>query len=181
LGTIDLSLTPEGLHQLGLKPENVSKAESLIPLLQPHAVGRIKVVKAVRAYWAALHGPADRIGSGAKRASFELMQGLLSFPTAASVYSDFGAADRPPLELVCGIKGLKVVYRAVLRALASKDFWKPVKTSDLLSPWTGKPLACRYDGERIEVTIDRGGDEYEGAPGPSMVSVPPKPPKRERG
>jgi hypothetical protein len=161
LRTIDMSFTDEGLRDLGLKPDQVRGMPPMLMLGKSLDACRADVVKAVRAYWAALHGPADRVENAVKEADSRLNTALLAFPIACYVIEQLGPPLFGPLEIVDRVKAHKVALTAFLRALASGDFRQPPKTADLLSPWTHKQICYAYDAGRIVITVDGGS---EGSP-----------------
>jgi hypothetical protein len=170
LSAIDLCSSEEGQKKLGLRKEDISKGENLIPLLQPQAVGRIKVVQGMREYWAALGGPLTGMDARASKAEFHFYQGLISFPTAANVYETFKDSGRGVTYDLNQVITRKVAYQALLRALSSKKIPKTIKTNDLLGPWDGKPIRYKSDGKKIEITVS--ADKGNG--GSFVLSIPPK-------
>lgn len=171
LSVIDLCATPEGRKELGLREEDIGAGEKIFPLLISRSQARIRIVKAERSYWAALSRPRAERASLISDARMDLNMALLAFPTAATVYSalnsgaDDGATDRE-----AAWQARKLQYVALLRALRDpKTTPRKIKTSDLLSPFDGKPLTYTFDGAQIVISVSG----YANDSGPAQLKVPP--------
>lgn len=166
LSLVELCQTPEGRAKLGLREDEVAPVEGLMSVLLPPGQAKVAIVKAERAYWAALDAPRPERGERMKAAYFEVLKGLVAFPTAAKVYTALGSEDDPMAERLEGFRSRQMQYIALARALQA-GVPKTLDTRDLLSPYDGKPLKYRFDGHQIQIE----------ASGVSPVKIPPDPPR----
>jgi hypothetical protein len=169
LSTVELASTAEGRREFGLKEEDVSPLERWMPMLLNRTRAKAEIVRAHRAYYAALRRPAKERRALLDKAQEAIDRALFAFPTAASLYAKlssggFGEVER---ELVSAAK--KQQYEALVRALSAKAIPSTISTKDLLSPFDGKPLSYRYDGKQIVIEVS--GYEYESEP--SLLKIPP--------
>lgn len=153
--------TKEGQEKLGLKPDDIpSAAEKIFPLLLSKSKSRIKVVRALRARWAAYALPPDQRGPAIGSATDELLEGLLAFPTAAKLYDMFnGDASDWKVERERTWEARRQRWVGLSRALEGPSIPRSINVSDLLSPYDGKPLIYRFDGE--QVTLKVSGERSE--------------------
>jgi len=98
---------------------------------------------------------------------------LLAFPVAGKLYSEFTPASDQVVERLKSWKSFKVRWTAVERALAGARVASKIDTSDLLSPYDGKPLRYSYDGKHIHIELDS-----DDPASPTRLSVPAEPFKR---
>ncbi len=161
LSVIELCSTQEGQAELGLKPDDISKAENLFGILLSRSKSRINIVKAARAAWAALDRPSKERAVLLTAARQDLYQALLAFPTAARVYemlTSGGDVDwRATREEMWTAQQQQ--YIALSRALGGPKTPKAIRTDDLLSPFDGKPLTYRLEDGQIVIQVSG----YEGS------------------
>jgi hypothetical protein len=50
-------------------------------------------------------------------------------------------------------------YEALIRALTEKSIPKTIRTSDLKSPFDGKPISYRFDGRQIVISVSTGSTD----------------------
>lgn len=169
LTLVELSQTPEGLAELGLKDDDIkgmAPAITILPAIQPPRVGRERVLKGMRMLWASVNKPLDQMEAAQRAADMELMQGLMSFPFAAKLYGMFDGGVYYDATSVKSVRAHRITYTAFVRAMADGKPAKSIKTSDLISPFDGRPIDYRFDGKQM--TIDARTD---GSP----LRIPPSP------
>jgi hypothetical protein len=163
---IELCSTARGQAELGLKPDDldVGPGKVIFPLLQPPAVGERRIVKGMREYWKALDLPQPKMEKSTEDARFEMYQGLMSFPIAVKVYGMLSGDDDDNAEglRLDTFRAKKVGYQALVRALSSRPIPTSIETTDLISPYDGKPIRYRYDGKQIVVDT-----------GKTVIKIPP--------
>lgn len=161
LTLIELCSTPEGREKLGLREEDIGKIESLMPLIASRAKAKVGIVKAERAYWAALALPRKGRNELLMKAKSDLFAALSAYPTALNVYSNLSSSE--PGDSEDGATAheeiweeTKLRYTALLRAFAGKEIAKSIKTSDLLNPSDGKPIKYFFTHGRITIGFTSG-------------------------
>lgn len=169
LSLVDLSVTPEGRKKLGIREEDVGAGEKIFPVFLSRPKAKLKIVKAIRAYWAALDRPSSEQAPLFQSARTELGSGLLAFPTAFTCYESLaGGDDATALRLPTWVSR-RLQYTALQRALSSRVVPRSIKTSDLPSPFDGKPLEYSFNGKQIVITASGGSGDN----GPAPLKVPP--------
>lgn len=173
LRLIEICDTKEGRESLGLSEENIPKIGTALEALQPRSVGKVKIVKAVREYWALLDRPGKDFRRRFELATLHLYQGLLSFATAGKVYEALSGADEGLEPAFFQARAL--LHKVLLRALKPGDVPKSVLTSDCISPLDGKPVRYSFDGKQIVVDAGQAPESSQRI----RLKVPPDPPKAE--
>ena len=174
LSIIDLSLTKGGRRDLGLKEDDVPVGPNLFSVILSQAKARTAIVHAERDYWATLKLPHDQRGPRLEDAKTREGMNLLAFPVAAQIHYQLGVGDDHVQDREPDWQARQLEYTAVLRALPSGAVARSIKTSDLKSPYDGKPLTYRFDGEQIHITIN-GSDPSS----PTRLTIPPDELKRQ--
>jgi|GEM_PF-1677181 len=168
LSLIDLSLTPEGRAKLGLHEDEVGLLNKIAPLLLSQPKARVEIVKAEREYWEALDQPPGKMGPLLEGAARRRDTALHAFPLADKLYEMFGSED-PTSNRKPNWETEIEACKAAARALSGPAIPNEIRTSDLLSPYDGKPLTYRFDGKQIVVTVS-GNDPESRSPGLKIPS-----------
>lgn len=150
MSTVELSVTPEGRARLGFRQEDIPATEQIASVFMNRSQARVDLVKAERELWAAYTAEtldAGRVG----RATHDLGRALIAFPTAYSLYIDLDMGGSP--SDLRNREAFRLHYTALLRALGPNGIARTIKTSDLKSPFDGKPLTYRFDGQDVTITI----------------------------
>ena len=162
---IELCSTPQGRAFLGLKEDDLAPGtDRFLAMLQSPGKARIKIVKAMRARYAALDLPVAQRPAAFAAADMDVAAGLLAFPTAGrilDILSGGWSADRE-----AWWTANHQVDLALVRALKGPVIPKSLSTGDLLSPFDGKPLTYTFDGKQITITVS-------GTDGPLPLKLPP--------
>ena len=160
---------------LPLTPEDQSSLGGAFTSLISQAKAKTNIVQGFRYQWTILKKiavddvPAKELDSNWKVASHTIYQGLIRFPDLAKVY-DALSSDDSISQRIKQFRGRQIVNRALLRALEQKVIPTEIKTEDLISPFTGKPLIYAFDGSRITIDIGEKNDDKS----PRLFVCPPK-------
>lgn len=167
LSLVDICETREGFVKLGLKEDDIRELRgpmSIVPTLQPKAIGKARIVNGMRMRWEGLRKPLEELSASQKNADSEVDQGLLSFPIAANLYHKLsGGSEGADADSIRSVRADRIKYTAFVRAMAGGRPAKTIETKDLLSPYDGKPIDYSFDGKQI--VIDARG---------SSLTMPPK-------
>lgn len=169
LSVIELCRTPEGRENLGLREDEISPAERIMPILLSRSKAKIEIAKGAREFWAAHALPLKEKLAAQQEADRKVWQAMLAFPTAALILeklTDPGVVTERREE---SWEARRLQNVAMLRALGFKTIPKAVKTSDLLSPFDGKPVTYSWDGKQIKITVSG----LNGDSGPIVLRMPP--------
>jgi hypothetical protein len=115
------------------------------------------MVKAYRHYWSALDLPENTRGQVLKSAWDEFEESFVAFPIAAETYSQLGGEGDPNLTREERWEAQRQLHLALYRALLPTSIPKTIKTSDLLSPFDGKPLQYTFDGKQMTFAVSEPG------------------------
>lgn len=163
LNLIDQCSTPEKMKKWGLSEEaqSVSAAANIVSKVAPkHAKARI--IEASRKIWAAIDSAPEDMQDTVDAASMDILQAMLAFPVAAKLYDPLGLGADYVGQRIPKFEALRQQFVAAYRALKGPSIAKQIQTSDLLSPFDGKPLAYHFDGRQIVITVS--GYEDRGQP-----------------
>lgn len=165
---IDMMQTPEGRKEFGLKEEDVSSLDKVAPFVVDQMGSRVKIIEAERKLWAAYRAESpDKAVIDEARTARDTA--LLAFPTAADIMSKLSSGGEPDITTGQRRTIRRLEYTALLRATEGNTVPKTIETSDLLSPFDGKSIAYRFDGQAI--TIDVRYPPSPDAPKPLKVLV----------
>ncbi len=146
---MDQARTKEGREKIGLIEEDRSPLDDIFPELSGQSVeaGKTRFAKGFRQYWKALK-PLNQ--EQATAATFEMMSGLMSVPTAVKVVEnlnpDFDESDR-----IATLEGRRMVHAVFVKA-ARATYPKLLDTSKFISPIDGKPVRYFYDGTELKIS-----------------------------
>jgi hypothetical protein len=168
MSVLELSTTPEGRANLGMRSTDVSGFEKIAPILLNRPEARVKIVADYRRYWATF-GPNKVDVKKARVAYADMSMAMLAFPTGADVYQKLTDTDTndPLMARLNDWQAKKTMYLALLEALGGSG--KPPKsmdTSGFLSPYDDKPIRYRFDGKHITIEVPDGKDT------PTSLQVP---------
>lgn len=156
LDVAKLSETPSGRATMGLKSEDeAGLKERLLSYTQPRATGLAKMVRAARRRWIALN-QLDRPQAEREleSAMIEFKAGLRSFPHARLLVHEMEDADNAfEYDFSIENEAQMTIVRAFLRATEGGKLAATIQTSDLLSPFDGKPIEYDWDGETMEIKL----------------------------
>ncbi len=137
--------------------------------------GKADLVKAYREAWAAFPKPMAQRDPLLQKADADLDQALMAYPYAYSVIRALSGGDEPwdtDLEAVWITDRQRDI--ALERAISQNPIPHKIKTSDLLSPYDGKPLAYSFDGKQISITTSpEPSDDEDEPPKPVVRKTPP--------
>lgn len=167
LGLVELCATPQGRAKLGLKEDDVAPVEGLMSVLLPPGQAKVAIAKAERAYWAALDAPEAERTAKLKAAYFEVLKGLVAFPTAAKIYTMLGSEEDPAIDRIPRFRARQMQFVALAKALQA-GVPKTLDTKSMLSPFDGEPVRYGFDGRQIQI-------EVSGLNG--VLKIPPDPPR----
>lgn len=156
LSTIELCKTKEGRVKIGLGEDEVATLPEFITKHQSPEAAMVLIVKAIRENWQALDAPLFLREEKITLAQINLFKGLVSFPTAARVIEGLGAGGVNLSTFEEDAKARQLVYRAFLRVLDEPEVPKKIKTSDLLSPFDGKPASYKTVNGRVVIEVGKG-------------------------
>lgn len=165
LSLIEICESREGLVKLGLKDDDIRELRgqrSIVPSLQPKAIGRARIVNGMRMRWESLEKPLQELTAAREKADSEVDQGLRSFPIAAEIYRKLTAGGGADADWIRSVQADRIKYTAFVRAMAAGRPAKSIETKDLLSPYDGKPIDYSFDGKQM--VIDARG---------SSLTIPP--------
>ncbi len=153
---LDMSMTPEGRADLGLKEEFVSRSEKFVPILVSRSRADVVILKSMRKVWESYREPPALRLKHIDEAWGELTPALLAYPTGGDVYLKLTGALNEDHTLPCFdqvVESGRLRYVAIARALSSPRIPKSIKTDDLLSPFDGKPLHYWFDGRQMTIEV----------------------------
>ena len=155
LSLIDLTSSTEGRKELGMRDRDYDiVGADLMQVLFSRSKAKVQIVQAERDCWSALDLPANKRQAAVGDANRRIEEALMAFPMAyRSGYGSYGLNSAR--EQVWEAR--RLTYLALLRALAAKSVPTSIKTTDLLSPFDGKPLTYHFDGTQIEIDVSDGG------------------------
>ncbi len=155
LSATDLSMTPDGRKLLGYKPDDMGLSDYVYPAIFSQTAAKIAIVKAERKTWSTMGLPWSQRQSVLGEAEESIERARLAFPVLGhhiEVLGDDGYPESRPENW----ESKRLQYLTLTRALAEGKPSKTVKTSDLLSPFDGKPLTYMYDGTQVVIGVSRG-------------------------
>jgi hypothetical protein len=172
LSAIDKMSTRQGRREFGLKDDDgPSLAQQAILKMASRGKGKPDIVKAFRAVWSALPRPMAERDPLLEKAGLGLDQSLMAFPYAYEVIHALGGSP-----MYIDLEALSISDRqrdiALLRAISQNPIPPRIKTSDLLSPYDGKPLSYSFDGKQIRITTSAAPSDEEN-PKPRVYKTPP--------
>ncbi len=155
LSMVDLCSTQEGRTMLGLRDDDLPTSERFIGFLASPSKARISIVRANRAYWAALKLPPGKRQPEILRANQEIVKAMSAFPTASKIYDALagGGEDKWVTQREQMWEAKRVQYRMLARIVAQPSVPQSVQVADLLSPFDHLPASFVYDGKRISITV----------------------------
>ena len=173
---IDMLSTPGGRRKFGLKDDDgPSLAQQVFLKMASEGKGKADLVKAYREAWAAFPKPMAQRDPLLQKADADLDQALMAYPYAYSVIRALSGGDEPwdtDLEAVWITDRQRDI--ALERAISQNPIPHKIKTSDLLSPYDGKPLAYSFDGKQISITTSpEPSDDEDEPPKPVVRKTPP--------
>lgn len=171
LAFVDQSLTPEGRKMIGLKEEDIPSGVNVVAMIAPpHAKARI--VEAEREIWGALSASPSEMAGLIDKADRDLNMALLAYPIAAKVFQALdGGSDELIPKRKARTDAVRREYVAVVRAISGSETPKKIDTSDLLSPFDGKPLKYSFDGHQIVIEVS--GSELDSDSKAMSLKIPP--------
>jgi hypothetical protein len=152
-----------------LRESDVGQDERIVPIFLSQAKARVEIVRAERAYYAALGRPSKDRQQLLDQAKLNLSKSFFAFPTAANIYENLNSGQGQTNDREAVWEARRQQYAALLRALDGPVVPRSVKTSDLLSPFDGKPLKYSYDGKQIVITVSG----FESDSKPVQLKIPP--------
>ena len=174
LTVVDWSLTHTGRDKLGLKQDDLPSPLNPFEIFLSQPRARITIVKAERDASAALKLPHAKMTNARSEAQMRRDEALMAFPVAASVYTGLGMDTDWVERREPDWHARQLECTALVRALPGGGVARSIKTSDLRSPYDGKPLTYVFDGKQIRITID-GSDPAS----PMHLTIPPDELKRQ--
>lgn len=170
MGFLAMMETPTGRAELGLRPEQHSLLDKVMPFVIDQEKAKIEIVKwETQATKLLKANPID--DAAVYDARLQRDKAMFAFPTAAFVYdalTNGDAGDTEDLHPEQAWLARKQRYIALLRATEGAKVPATIKTSDLLSPYDGKPLHYRFDGKTVEIEVSGEKNDY----GPVKFSTP---------
>lgn len=166
LTLIDLTHTEKGLSDLGLTEDDIKRMSpsglGLIRTLQSPHKGRTMIVSGMLHQWKSLEGPPEQMNKEMQQAREEVDGGLVSFPVAAEMYRMLGPdVQSSGADFVRSHESRRVANQAYVRALEGGKPKRSIDTSDLLSPYDGKPITYRFDGKTMSVDVRSGQARFQ--------------------
>lgn len=176
LSAIDMLSTPEGRRKFGLKDDDgPSLAQQAFLKMASQGKGKADIVMAYREAWAAFPKPMAQRDRLLQKADSDLDQALMAYPYAYSVIRALSGGHEPwdiDFEAVWITDRQRDI--ALERAISQDPIPHKIKTSDLLSPYDGKPLAYSFDGKQISITTSpEPSDDEDEPPKPMVRKTPP--------
>jgi len=172
---IELCRTPEGRKDLGLKDDDQSKLEHVIPLVVSQRKADIEIVKACRQMYEACKLSAKDRTQPYADARDRLYKSMIAYPTAYDIYSKLVYDDSGEAMLDQEALAHQIKYAATLQFLKSNRIKGPFKVTGLKSPFDGSPITCSFDGKQIDVEVSGGstdnGARYLKTPTDSMFKA----------
>jgi hypothetical protein len=163
LDLIDKCNTPEGRKKLGI-PESELKGliGKLLKVAQSEDQARLRIAKGMLAYWEALSLPVDQMDEQCNKAQNEYLEGLVSFPYAANIYSMISSSPSPSSSMRLTI-AYKQILKALIQTTATPSLPKMYKTDYLTDPWLHVPLKYLNDGKHLLISAGEPGSKENGA------------------
>jgi hypothetical protein len=171
LSTIELTSTKQGLKVLGIKEEdgpNVS--ERIVAFFKSKNSAKAAIVKSQRTYWKALGSPQTSQVGLIESAVTKQNEAMIAFPFALKVYGIIGSDSTQVSNRISNWEAKRQQFIALWRALKDKEIPNSIETSDLLSPFDGKPVNYKFDGKQITIQVSG----YERIGESKGIKVPPK-------
>ncbi len=153
LDFVEMMRSPEGRAKIGLKPDEVAPIEKVLPLFVDREKARIEIVKKERNLWALLNNPSAQLVDLQDAVSARDGALFLASPTAADVYQKLLDPQGEDLQPKLSWLARHQQFEALGRVLEAGSFPRSIKTSDLLSPYDGKPLKYRFDGKKVSFEV----------------------------
>jgi len=181
LWVVENTSTPEKLKdKLGFRAEDLpDRWWWLSQTLVSQTKVKTEVVRAERHKLAAMYLPRDERAEALAKANKQLFEAMSPVPLALKMFVSLGSETQnlnqpDPLEWRKDYwKAARQKRMALVRALRPGPIPTSIGTSDLLSPFDGKPLSYSYDGHQIVIRVS--GQEVNGKA--SSLKIPPDLPK----
>ena len=106
LSIIELCATPAGRHELGLRDEDASKLDRIMPIFLNQQRAKVEIVKAERDYWRAISG--EKVDEKAVKAAVEARdKAMIAFPTALDISTKLTGSEDGSDQAVARLRGWK--------------------------------------------------------------------------
>lgn len=152
---VEKSTTPKGRADLGIKPGDQPKAEDSSGLSP--SKGKVMIAKGEREDWEAYgEPPKQRLGK-LEDAKKSINTGIAAFPFANKIYKQFYTDTSAVDTFDETFEARRLCYVALQRGMSRRTIARSIKTSDLLSPYDGKPIEYQFDGRQIVITASGRG------------------------
>jgi len=152
-------LTPDGRKELGFKTDDYGLTESFLASIRSQPKGRIALVSAGRKVWRALALPISKRRPVLEEADDRIESAMDAFPTPHI------EVERDPVDqwMYDQYWLAKIqLYKAALRAVSGKTVAKSIRTTDLPSPFDGKPLTFSFDGKQMLFVVSNSSGHGDG-------------------
>ena len=158
---LEMSTTPQGRRDLGLKDSDISPAENFFPLIVSRSKADIKIARGMRQICEAYRlPPKDRIGK-IDAAWKTVLPSLVAYPTGSDIYMRLSAGQDGSNEstdhsivladVVAAAR--KQAYEALVPVLERQSIPKSLTLPQFASPFDGTPATVQFDGKQITVTV----------------------------
>jgi len=150
---VEMSITPKGRAELGLKEEDISPIEGMATFLLSRPKAKVKIAKAERELWESYGLPPLKRKKKMEQAKLDLFVALAAYPTASTYYSqmvqDDGKVDLSDLNF----ESRRLTYVALEHVLAMRTIPKSAQATGVLSPFDGKSATCTFDGRQFTIAL----------------------------
>lgn len=156
LDVLKLCQTESGRAYLGLKRDDVEMNERLFQRFKSTIRAKTRILELLRDHQKAAAGQPASLMQEDSRITKEMGRALEPFRSADRVINSLLSIRQTDATFIYGPQMRNTAFRAFLRATESGRVAKTIRTDDLLSPVSRKPVIYKWDGRTFEIQLDPG-------------------------
>ena len=151
---VELCKTAKGRAELGLKEDDRSNLESIVPIFVSRSRADVGMVKAGRELYRAYGLPAHERLNPYEDAKHKLSKSMFAYQTAYDIYSklSYGSDEEEALLDLYSLSR-KVKYASMLKFLQSKRSLGQKPMTEFKSPFDNTPVTCSFDGKQVSINV----------------------------
>ncbi len=156
LDVLELCQTQSGRAYLGLKRDDVEMNERLFQRFKSTFRAKTRILELLRDHQKAAAGQPANLIQEDSRITKEMGRALEPFRSADRVINSLLSIRQTDATFIYGPQMRNTAFQAFLRATNSGRVAKTIRTDDLFSPVSRKPVAYKWDGRTMEIQLDPG-------------------------